>query len=402
MNRIEALDTLGFDYVDTNPCLKKIRKAFRREALKCHPDKDSGEDAAKRFREITRALEVLEEELKPPSGGVPPSSTSMATKMDNHKTSDFDPRRFDGSVNLEAVDDVSVLKTLSAVWQCTECPEKSSVCCRIKPRKHRCLCGHKLSDHNPENKFACAHKDCKCSRFQFHVQLNGWQTRCGNCKHKPEDHAPYGKRRCCKCIGKHARPCECPGYRVAWVCNCDHSWSSHKTVFVRTKYASMARDWVVCGVSKAVQEEAKWKREEAARRVASKLSARAREIDDDLDTTEFVRRTIEELGLSDAALSYVQKDLKDRRSGLIASAKDDDDDDDGRVREEVRSKLRLIYKAYAPGNISKIPRLLAHYSGREQRILRKVMKKYNVSSMATVEASLRRREKGSLAKRRGA
>jgi hypothetical protein len=151
----------------------------------------------------------------------------------------------------------------------------SSVCCRLKPNKHTCLCGHKLKDHldpnisggggngsankmltdgpgqkmigngtgtskelavskknnysgnnstAPKHPFRCRctarGTTCNCKGFQLHVQQGAWEVRC-RCKHKRIEHAldaKSGRFLCCKDIpGKKGTPCDCKGFEGAWV-----------------------------------------------------------------------------------------------------------------------------------------------------------------------------------------
>ena len=388
MDRVKALSILGFDFGFRIPSRADIRKAFRRRALKCHPDKGgSPED----FFELEQALSFLERDSSLCERERKSDHVGSKESFEGAPKKDFDPRNFEGSVDVNKFDSTT---PLSVVWRCKLCPPKSSVCCRVKARKHKCLCGHKLADHRQDDKFACS--KCECARFDFHVQLNGWSTRC-RCKHKPTDHSVKGKRACTKCVGKHAKLCDCAAYSCSWVCNCDHAWKDHETAFVTKFYSSLSRAWVCSGVSKAVAEEAEWKRKAASSRVASKLcevrlhgGAGTAE-----DTDRFIRQTIRELGFSDATLERIKKEVSDRETGVAVTAiAEKSSIEAAREREDLRSKLKLIYRAYAPGNLGKIPRLLESYKGKEKRLLRKVMKKYGCSSMATVEASLRRKEGG--------
>ena len=50
--------------VDRTATKQEIKKAFRKMALKYHPDKNPGEDTTKKFREVAEAYEVLGDEGK--------------------------------------------------------------------------------------------------------------------------------------------------------------------------------------------------------------------------------------------------------------------------------------------------------------------------------------------------
>lgn len=393
MTKRKALLLLGFEE-NAAPTRSDVRRAFRRRARECHPDKNPKASPLD-FQKLSEALEILERRERESTTPYEDEYAS-SSKTREAKRRDFDPRAFEGYVDLPPGGNGH---GLSVVWQCTKCDEKSSVCCRVKPRKHQCLCGHKLADHDPTKGFRCTRKGCPCARFDFHVQLNGWQVRCGKCKHKHTDHDPSpGRHRCLKCVGKYQKPCDCDGYEPSWVCNCGHSWKDHVTCFVSKTYGALARDWVCAGVSQEIRKEAEYKRKYAAERVAAKLD-RLRVVDDDrLDTASFIRETILSMGLSTRAVDVAVQDVMDRRQGVVLRASGTTGAPANRtsavaneLRQSVLKKLKLIYKAYAPDKACKIPSLMSRFEGKEDRLLRKVMKKYRVSTMDTVMMSLKRK-----------
>jgi hypothetical protein len=74
-------------------------------------------------------------------------------------------------------------RQLQMVWRCLEAAdEASSVCCRLKSSKHKCLCGHKLQEHASGK---C--RKCACATFRWHIVKSAWEARC-QCKHKAADH----------------------------------------------------------------------------------------------------------------------------------------------------------------------------------------------------------------------
>jgi len=220
---------------------------------------------------------------------------------------------------------------------------------------------------------------------------NNTTDRCG-CKHKHTDHDPVTGM-CKKRVGKYKKMCSVctTGYHVTWQCNCGHSWKDHETTFVFRQYSSMARDWVCSGVSEAVREEAEWKRRRAANKIASSMSSSSSSSLRNT-TAEFIAETVRSMGLSVAAEEYVTNEITARRSGLIK--KSEEEEDDSEEQNVVRKNLELIYKAYAPSKAKNIPRLMEKFKDKDPKVLlRRVMKKYNVSSMSTVEASLLRKAK---------
>lgn len=117
-------------------------------------------------------------------------------------------------------------------WSCQEC---SNECIPVM-RESRCLCGHRLKEHKASTtgkpSFPCSSRGCRCKHFFFLVAEGAWILRC-RCKHKHIEHdCGPGPHKCDKCSG-------CSGFDSPWVCNCGHTWSSHKqrTVVVTEKNA---------------------------------------------------------------------------------------------------------------------------------------------------------------------
>lgn len=106
-------------------------------------------------------------------------------------------------------------------WSCQEC---SNECIPVM-RESRCLCGHRLKEHKASSSgkpsFPCSSRGCRCKHFFFLVAEGAWILRC-RCKHKHIEHdCGPGSHKCGKCK-------ECSGFDSPWVCNCGHTWSSHK------------------------------------------------------------------------------------------------------------------------------------------------------------------------------
>jgi len=119
-------------------------------------------------------------------------------------------------------------------WSCQEC---SNECIPVM-RESRCLCGHRLKEHKASTTgkpaFPCSSRGCRCKHFLFLVAEGAWILRC-RCKHKHIEHdCGPGPHKCDKCSG-------CSGFDSPWVCNCGHTWSSHKqqTVVVTERNAEV-------------------------------------------------------------------------------------------------------------------------------------------------------------------
>lgn len=58
--KIEELDLYEILNVDVNSPISEIKKAYRKQALQCHPDKNPDDpNAAKKFHELSKILEIL-------------------------------------------------------------------------------------------------------------------------------------------------------------------------------------------------------------------------------------------------------------------------------------------------------------------------------------------------------
>eukprot|EP00434_Breviolum_minutum_P005505 symbB.v1.2.004854.t1/scaffold280.1/size241228/4 len=260
----------------------ELRRAFRHAARRCHPDKQG---STEEFLKLQEALEVLLQRV----GDVPVSSrastvasaTTESERLDKHffgthfGSDHFDPRAWSGEVTWDSADSADLLQ---CVWRCRRCVEESSVCCRLKVKKHLCLCGHKLEAHLRPG-FGCGHNNCRCHRFEFYVQQLGWEARC-SCKHHVRDHqqlngSPWP---CNKVLpGKEKKPCPCKGFNISWVCTCGHQASDHETTWQRkTSKAAFAREWVAQGlrpecVAEAEEKRARWQSRAAARAVETSM-----------------------------------------------------------------------------------------------------------------------------------
>ena len=153
------------------------------------------------------------------------------------------------------------LEDVCAVWRCTgKCDPLQSVCARIR-QKSRCTCDHKLSEHKRHDGYSCsgAKGTCPCSKFSFHVAINGWSVRC-RCKHTHRDHSAESPRSCEK------GNCVCKAFESTWICTCGCPWTKHETAFHisrgRRDRLQFAREWVCAGVRPELTAEALHKRKQ--------------------------------------------------------------------------------------------------------------------------------------------
>eukprot|EP00747_Dinoflagellata_sp_TGD_P167309 gnl/TRDRNA2_/TRDRNA2_191462_c0_seq1.p1 gnl/TRDRNA2_/TRDRNA2_191462_c0~~gnl/TRDRNA2_/TRDRNA2_191462_c0_seq1.p1 ORF type:complete len:637 (+),score=104.05 gnl/TRDRNA2_/TRDRNA2_191462_c0_seq1:63-1973(+) len=268
----------------------ELRHKYREAAKHCHPDK-AGEASTEAFVRLGQALDLLlrigtcagvptaAPQCRAPTGtaasGGYPASQAPATaqpereseRLDKHfmgtaaGSDQFNPRAWGGEASADWL--ASGGATM-CVWRCKECPEASSVCCRMKPKKHSCICGHKVEAHDSMKSFKCSTSGCRCPKLQFHVQQLGWEAKC-RCKHHVREHGTSGgpPYRC------HKGSCKCTGFDVAWVCNCGHGWSCHETTWsAGVPKAVYAREWVAGGlrpecVDIAKEQRSKWESEAA-------------------------------------------------------------------------------------------------------------------------------------------
>eukprot|EP00658_Telonema_sp_P-2_P028995 TRINITY_DN22116_c0_g1_i2.p1 TRINITY_DN22116_c0_g1~~TRINITY_DN22116_c0_g1_i2.p1 ORF type:complete len:176 (-),score=20.94 TRINITY_DN22116_c0_g1_i2:7-534(-) len=134
-------------------------------------------------------------------------------------------------------------------------------------------CGHGLKRHKAtsKSKFGCSEPGCSCSCYQFHVQDNAWQARCG-CKHKHTDHGASRPHRC------HKQGCKCQEYCCSWKCHCGEPWTAHETIFTLSGWARGGRQWVTQGLRKETAQLARGyrARPEEQRQAAARLNATAK------------------------------------------------------------------------------------------------------------------------------
>lgn len=210
-DRREALRELGLGPMAT---AGEIRAAFREKAKNLHPDKPNGNHDA--FLKLKENFAIA---LQRPSrnnnhntnnandnfsrsyperrrGDISmPSSSTRNTEPDPQfvcppaTTNVDDPRKWDPNDQAPMRLD-GKRKTWPSgsqiVWRCKMCPEESSVCCKLKAKRHQCLCTHKLADHGPNGCTKCA-----CNKFEFHVQMYGWEVRHTNLQFKIDNNIKF-------------------------------------------------------------------------------------------------------------------------------------------------------------------------------------------------------------------
>lgn len=213
MDVATALELLCIDASQAHPSADEVRTAYKAQALLWHPDKnpDRVAESTKRFQLLGEAQQLL---LHVDDAPAPDAGEATCTPA-GHTAASLGLRNMPG---LQLLPTELVGNDVSVVWRCGDCEEPGSVCCRLNPKKHSCLCGHKLMEHVPgKHGLRCCVTACACRCFEFHCQQGGWQARCG-CKHKHTDHSVLVPRTCTKL------ECDCAGYNVRWVCSCGHPW----------------------------------------------------------------------------------------------------------------------------------------------------------------------------------
>jgi hypothetical protein len=289
-----AAKVLGLDACASS---EQVHAAFKALALVHHPDKNGGTDAATEFfQHLLEARDVLlcvrgegvlapqrcpkcQQEVQPPSDAacsrfrcplchavlLNPNAnqggTQAAPKFSTHGGETELLRGFECSIDVLTHPHP---EQLAAVWRCKDCLHSQSVCCKIRPAKYSCLCGHRYKEHAAARGFACERR-CGCTRFRFHVQINDWQARCG-CKHKHTDHDPSSAFSCSKKI-PGGKPCPCRSFLAKWVCNCGHEWAEHETCWVEKAFSHVerGREWVCGGVRPELTKIAEERRREWVR-----------------------------------------------------------------------------------------------------------------------------------------
>eukprot|EP00756_Hemistasia_phaeocysticola_P016857 Hpha_TRINITY_DN15501_c4_g9::TRINITY_DN15501_c4_g9_i1::g.105591::m.105591 len=282
----EALLILGFA-PDATPAEAEIVQNYRAKARDLHPDRDPSPGATARFQQLQSARDLLlSEETAPPVEGdcgprrcprcdaeaVPPPeqpwlfrcgcgavlrNPAAAGDLSRPVTcgdvalapgTQGELRRFTGAVPPARAD--------ACVWRCKECPEDTSVCCRVQD-KSRCVCGHLKRGHRGVQG-GCSTAGCACATYKLHPCVGAWQARC-RCKHHAREHDP----RTGKC-GKLR--CGCTGISWAWVCNCGHAADAHETVCVAgDRQAAVTREWVAGALRAEVVKMAEERRDRWAK-----------------------------------------------------------------------------------------------------------------------------------------
>lgn len=304
----------------------EIRHKYREAARACHPDKTQN-DSSEEFIQLQEALQVLlnapVQQMEESSATRPTSGMRESERLDKHfcgthfGSDQFDPRAWHGKASDKALVNN---EPVQCVWRCKACPEMSSVCCRLKPKKFACLCGHKVEAHSQPRHFRCGVRGCRCPRLQFHVQQLGWEARCG-CKHSLKDHAqaegpPY---RCTKTLpGKDKKPCPCQSFHVSWVCTCGHGWDMHETTWQEgVSKAVFAREWVAQGLRPECVAEAEEKRD----KWSTEASQRAADCGAE-DALRFVAEKAQRMHISPCAEARMREAVEDTLDGSRLPAAD--------------------------------------------------------------------------------
>eukprot|EP00927_Polykrikos_kofoidii_P058103 TRINITY_DN52430_c0_g1_i1.p1 TRINITY_DN52430_c0_g1~~TRINITY_DN52430_c0_g1_i1.p1 ORF type:complete len:561 (+),score=101.63 TRINITY_DN52430_c0_g1_i1:65-1684(+) len=310
----------------------ELRHAFREAARRHHPDK-TGTGSSTEFIRLQEALDTLlmltpniVECRAASSGQVAAKAGRMkeSERLDKHfvgthfGSDNFDPRAWDCEADPFALAAEGL--PVQCVWRCTMCPHGSSVCCRLKPKKHMCMCTHKVEAHQQSRGFRCGANGCRCMRLQFHVQQYGWEVKC-RCKHHVKDHQASGPPpwRCTKRVpGKEQKLCPCDGFEAAWVCTCGHLWNNHETTWsASVPKAVFAREWVAQGLRPECVEEAEEKRQ----RWASEAASMAAELGSE-EATRRVASKAKRMGISMCAEARMKEAVEETFDGSRLPADD--------------------------------------------------------------------------------
>ena len=242
---VEACSVLGIEpgAKGTPPASDAIQAAFKKLAIKWHPDRNPGiiEEATSRMAEISAARDLL---LDPPANALfdePPAPAASSRPSKAAAALSKGARAFEGDVTeqidsgeLAGKEPAALFETfgLWAVYKCNVC---NATCCRLRKNKYSCMCSHRLKDHDAANGFRCSVKGCPCRRFVFQVQDSDQPHKC-RCHHAASLHAKVPPYACTLC--------DCKGFDSPWVCNCGHAAREHSTCFVRHRYTERTRERV--------------------------------------------------------------------------------------------------------------------------------------------------------------
>merc|ERR1712070_16499 len=223
-----------------------ILKAFKKLALKWHPDRnpENPVEAHEKMTLVSEARDFLlgdQFEWQKQEGPKPDEPYGYAARAEPETSMpDSVQRQYSGEYDLANSDPAETNRLFDTyqLWAAWRCKPQDMICCRILKDKFSCMCGHRLKDHKAsarnKGKFGCTAPGCKCTCFEFHVQDNAWQARCG-CKHKHTDHAPVPPYKCQKA------GCSCTAYSCTWKCHCGEPWENHDTIFTLTPWPKGAR-----------------------------------------------------------------------------------------------------------------------------------------------------------------
>eukprot|EP00466_Bigelowiella_natans_P002803 jgi/Bigna1/130457/aug1.11_g5165 len=148
--RSKHLAILGFEERST-PSVADIRAAYKREALRWHPDKNKNPDAKDVFAKLCAATEYLIESAPSISSGGTAAKATYDEEDVELRLQKF--RESQPAKSLRHCPDIlepedvgtETFLTTTVIWTCRGCKKGDHVCLKMLRRdKHRCVCSHSL------------------------------------------------------------------------------------------------------------------------------------------------------------------------------------------------------------------------------------------------------------------
>lgn len=214
----------------------EVRRAFRRRALACHPDKvpEAGPEECRQFQLVSQARDLLLTALGKPrtceaSGAAADAAAGCgeAAASRRRPAAGFwgQPRGASAfGAACGAASGMAPTGRLQAEWKCSQCRVQRHLGagpgrpCVVLPSVALCFCGHALGTHS-QGVFSCSSGGCRCNRFHF---LPPSACTCG---HGSGEHSAVSHHGC------EADGCLCQTFHSLARCACGHEWACHTTEF---------------------------------------------------------------------------------------------------------------------------------------------------------------------------